>query len=111
MIDYIIVFSFFGTFVAITMFLSNLNSKIKNMDKRNKKIKELENKGYTISKRWDCNFITVGIDDVTKKLFMIVLDRKSSFFEIDINDINSYKIDNSKIVKGFINSCCGQVFL
>jgi len=102
--DYIIVFSFFGIFVLLTMFLSNLNTKVRKLNKRNQKIKELEQKGYIISKRWDCNYITVGIDNIKKILFIIVLDKEFSFFKLNIDDIINKKINSFGIIKGFVTS-------
>ena len=102
--DYIIVFLFFGIFVLLTILLSNLNTKVGKLKKRDKKIKELENKGYTIFKRWDCNYITVGIDNIKKILFIIVLDKELSFFQLNLDDIINKKINSFGIIKGFITS-------
>lgn len=108
--DYIIVFSFFGAFVLFTLFFSNLNTKVRHLKKRNKKIDSLKKEGFTISQRWDCNYITVVIDDLKKKLFIIVLDRKLSFFEIDINNIIKKEINSFGFVKGFITSVYVDIF-
>jgi len=108
--DYIIVFSFFGIFILLTIFFSNLNTKVKHLKKRNKKINELKQNGYTISKRWDCNYITVGIDDLKKILFIIVLDKKLSFFKININDIIKKEIHSFGFIKGFITSVYIDIF-
>lgn len=108
--DYIIVFSFFGIFLLLTIFFSDLNTKIRYMEKRNKKIKELEKEGYLISKRWDCNYITVGIDDLKKIIFIIVLDKKLSFFKINIDNIIKKEINSFGFVKGFVTSVYIDLF-
>lgn len=110
MLDYLIVFSFFGVFVLLTIYFSNLNSKIRKIDERNEKVNELIKKGFEISKRWDCNSISVFIDNTKKNLFILVLDKKSSFFEININDIIDLKINSFGIIKGFLSSIYIDIF-
>lgn len=110
MFDYLIVFSFFGVFVIFTIYFSNLNSKIRKIDKRDQKANELTEKGFEISKRWDCNYISVFIDNTKKILFILVLDKNSSFFEVNIDDIINLKINSFGIIKGFLSSIYIDIF-
>lgn len=77
-----------------------INSRIRQKRKRDKKLKEFENEGYKISKRWDCNAITIFSDKKKRVLsFLVMAWRKDTIYDIPIDSIKEITIGSVGIVK------------
>lgn len=74
--------------LVVLNFLSGYtNSRVLMKRKRDKKIKEFESAGYKVSKRWDCNTMTIAIDEEKKVIACVVFGLTSKVFTINISDI------------------------
>lgn len=88
------------TFLGIVLFLAVLglfnfsvgyiNSMVLMVGKRDKKLKELEKDGFKATKKWDCNYMTIAIDENSKKIACVVIGLTTKIYTIDINDIVNF---------------------
>lgn len=60
--NYFIFLALIGLCVLYSMWSSVSEAKVKQMERRNRTINKVVEKGYKISKRWDCNAITIFSD-------------------------------------------------
>ena len=83
------------------------------MERRNRTINKVVEKGYKISKRWDCNAITIFSDKKKRVLsFLVMAWRKDTIYDISIDNIKEITIDTVGIVKrSKIKSLITQVCL
>lgn len=82
------------------IFISTSEAKVKYLPRRNKSIDGIIDKGYKISKRWDCNAISIFIDENRKDLgFLVMAWRKDTIHHISINDIENIEIETVGIIK------------
>ena len=83
-----------------SMWSSVSEAKIKHMERRNKSIDKVVAKGYKISKRWDCNAITIFSDKKKRVLsFLVMAWRKDTIYDIPIDNIKEITIGSVGIVK------------
>lgn len=86
--------------VLYSMWSSSSEAKIKDMKRRDKNLKKAEGEGYKISKRWDCNAITIFADKKQKVLsFLVMAWRKDTIYHIPVKKIKSIKIEDVGVVK------------
>lgn len=84
-----------------------INSRIRQKRKRDKKLKEFENEGYKISKRWDCNVMTIVIDTEKKVIGCVVLGLTSKLYIIEKKDIAAKpEIKISGVIPKFTTNIC-----
>ena len=84
-----------------------INSRIRQKRKRDKKLKEFENEGYKISKRWDCNVMTIVIDTEKKVIGCVVLGLTSKLYIIEKKDISTKpEIKISGVIPKFTTNIC-----
>ena len=83
------------------------------MERRNRTINKVVEKGYKISKRWDCNAITIFSDKKKRLLsFLVMAWRKDTVYDISIDNIKEITIDTVGVVKrSKIKSLITQVCL
>lgn len=112
-------FNYLGVFGVIifcilcSMWSSNSEAKIKNIARRDKAINGMIEKGYTISKRWDCNAITIFIDKKKRVLcFLVMAWRKDTVYDIAIDEIKEITIGDMGITKkSNIKALITQIFM
>ena len=93
--------------ISLNLMTGYFNSRILMKGKRNKKLKDFENEGYTVSKRWDCNFMTIAIDEEKKVIGCVVFALTSKLYIIEIKDIISQpEIKISGVLPKFITNVC-----
>ena len=99
-------------FILILLIVLNfsagyINSRIRQKRKRDKKLKEFENEGYKISKRWDCNVMTIAIDTERKAIGCVVLGLTSKLYIIEKKDIAAKpEIKISGVIPKFTTNIC-----
>ena len=74
--NYSIIFIVIAIAVLYSMWSCSLEAKVKNIPRRDKKIAEAEAQGYKVSKRWDCNGITIFADEKQKVLLQFDPSKK-----------------------------------
>ncbi|MCF2625656.1 hypothetical protein I6E17_05600 [Fusobacterium perfoetens] len=83
-----------------SMWSSVSEAKVKHIERRNKSIDKVVAKGYKISKRWDCNAITIFSDKKKRVLsFLVMAWRKDTIYDIPIDSIKEITIGSVGIVK------------
>ena len=83
-----------------SMWSSVSEAKVKHIERRNKSIDKVVAKGYKISKRWDCNAITIFSDKKKRVLsFLVMAWRKDTIYDIPIDNIKEITIGSVGIVK------------
>lgn len=98
--NYSIIFIVIAVAVLYSMWSCSLEAKVKNIPRRDKKIAEAEAQGYKVSKRWDCNGITIFADEKQKVLSVLVLAwRKDSIYHIPVSKIKNIEIEEIGVVK------------
>lgn len=84
------------------LFIVFMNTRIVMKGKRTKCLEKLsKEKGYKFTKRWDCNYATIAIDEEKKIIALLepsFLDFKA--FEINGIDISSKKIVINSLIPG-----------
>lgn len=112
-LNYFIFIALIGACILYSMWSSVSEAKVKYMDRRNKTIDKVVEKGYKISKRWDCNAITIFSDKKKRLLsFLVMAWRKDTVYDISIDDIKEITINTIGIVKrSKIKSLITQVCL
>lgn len=84
------------------LFIVFMNTRIVMKGKRTKCLEKLsKEKGYKFTKRWDCNYTTIAIDEEKKIIALLepaFLDFKA--FEINGIDISSKKIVINSLIPG-----------
>lgn len=84
------------------LFIVFMNTRIVMKGKRTKCLEKLsKEKGYKFTKRWDCNYATIAIDEEKKIIALLepaFLDFKA--FEINGIDISSKKIVINSLISG-----------
>ena len=89
-----------GLCILYSMWTSVSEAKIKYMERRNKSIDKIIEKGYKISKRWDCNALSIFVDKKKRLLsFLVMAWRKDTIYDISIDDIEEITIGSVGIVK------------
>lgn len=97
---YLCLIGFVIVSVLFSMWSSNSEAKIKNIPRRDKGLEKALKAGYTISKRWDCNALTIFIDKKRKVLgFLTMAWRKDLVYYIPIDDIKEVEIQSVGIIK------------
>lgn len=98
--NYFIFLALIGLCVLYSMWSSVSEAKVKQMERRNRTINKVVEKGYKISKRWDCNAITIFSDKKKRVLsFLVMAWRKDTVYDIPIDDIKEITIDTVGVVK------------
>lgn len=93
--------------IFLNLMVGYVNSRVLMKGKRDKKLKNFENEGYKISKRWDCNLMTIAIDEDKKVIGCVVFGITSKLYVIDIKDIISKpEIKVSGVLPKFITNVC-----
>lgn len=93
--------------VVLNFSTGYINSRIRQKRKRDKKLKEFENEGYKVSKRWDCNVMTIAIDTEKKVIGCVVLGLASKLYIIEKKDITAKpEIKISGVIPKFITNIC-----
>ncbi len=86
--------------ILYSIWTSYSEAKIKYMKRRDSNVNQMVEKGYTVSKRWDCNAITIFIDKKKRVLCFILFGwRKDTVYEIPIDTINSMETYSVGFVK------------
>ncbi len=99
-VNYLIAFILFILFILYSLWSSNSEAKVKDMPRREKSLKKMEEKGYRISKRWDCNALTIFADKKKRVLsFLVMAWRKDTVYDIPIDEIKEITIGDVGIVK------------
>lgn len=111
--NYFIFLALVGLCVLYNLWSSSSEAKVKQMERRNRTINKVVEKGYKISKRWDCNAITIFSDKKKRVLsFLVMAWRKDTIYDISIDNIKEITIDTVGIVKrSKIKSLITQVCL
>lgn len=96
-----------GLCILYSMWTSVSEAKIKYMERRNKSIDKIIEKGYKISKRWDCNVMTIVIDTEKKVIGCVVLGLTSKLYIIEKKDISTKpEIKISGVIPKFTTNIC-----
>lgn len=99
-VNYLMVVVLIALCAAFSMWSSVSEAKIKSMPRRDKSIKQMEEKGYHVSKRWDCNAITIFADKKKRVLsFLVMAWRKDTVYDIPIDEIKEITIGSVGVVK------------
>ncbi len=99
-VNYLIAFTLFILFILYSLWSSNSEAKVKDMPRREKSLKKMEEKGYRTSKRWDCNALTIFADKKKRVLsFLVMAWRKDTVYDIPIDEIKEITIGDVGIVK------------
>ncbi|WP_373079832.1 hypothetical protein [Fusobacterium varium] len=102
----VILFMILGNFFVVF-----LNTRIVMKGKRSKCLENLsKEKGYNFTKRWDCNYSTIAIDEEKKVVALLqpaFLDFKA--LEININNIADKKVIINSLIPGMATGV--EVFL
>lgn len=111
--NYFIFLALVGLCVLYSLWSSSSEAKVKQMKRRNRTINKVVEKGYKISKRWDCNAITIFSDKKKRLLsFLVMAWRKDTVYDISIDNIKEITIDTVGVVKrSKIKSLITQVCL
>lgn len=100
LLKYLSVIIFVIVAILINMVSSKSEAKIKNIHRRDKGLKLATDAGYTISKRWDCNALTIFIDEKKKILgFLTMAWRKDIVHYIPIKEITNVDIESIGVIK------------
>lgn len=100
MFNYLVIILIMILCVLFSMWSSASEAKIKSMPRRNKSIDKIVSKGYKISKRWDCNAISIFSDKKKRVLsFLVMAWRKDTIYDIPIDEIKEITIGSVGIVK------------
>ena len=98
--NYLLIILILGLFLLYSLWSSSSEAKVKNLPRRNKRLAEMTAKGYKISKRWDCNAITIFSDKKKRVLsFLVMAWRKDTIYDIPIDSIKEITIGSVGIVK------------
>lgn len=102
----VILFMILGNFFVVF-----LNTRIVMKGKRSKCLENLsKEKGYNFTKRWDCNYSTIAIDEEKKVVVLLqpaFLDFKA--LEINANNIADKKVIINSLIPGMATGV--EVFL
>lgn len=102
----VILFMILGNFFVVF-----LNTRIVMKGKRSKCLENLsKEKGYNFTKRWDCNYSTIAIDEERKVVVLLqpaFLDFKA--LEINANNIADKKVIINSLIPGMATGV--EVFL
>lgn len=97
----------FILFIFLNLLTGYMNSRVLMKKKRDKKLKDFEKEGYKVSKRWDCNVMTIVIDEEKKVIGCVVLGLTSKLYIIDIKDITSQpEVKTSGVLPKFTTNVC-----
>lgn len=112
-LNYFIFLALIGLCILYSMWSSISEAKIKQMERRNRTINKVVEKGYKISKRWDCNALSIFADKKKRLLsFLVMAWRKDTIYDISIDDIEEITIGSVGIVKkSKIKSLITQIYL
>ena len=94
------------------LWVSKRDAKVKYIKRRDKTINKLKDKGYKISKRWDCNAISIFVNEDKKDLgFLVMAWRKDTIHHIAIKDIKNIEIETIGLrkkskIKKFLTEIC-----
>ncbi|HBJ78628.1 MULTISPECIES: hypothetical protein [Fusobacterium] len=90
LIIFVILFMILGNF-----FIVFLNTRIVMKNKRTKCLENLsKEKGYNFTKRWDCNYSTIAIDEEKKVVVLL----QPAFLDFKALKINADNIAKKKII-------------
>lgn len=90
LIIFVILFMILGNF-----FIVFLNTRIVMKNKRTKCLENLsKEKGYNFTKRWDCNYSTIAIDEKKKIIALL----QPAFLDFKALEINADNIAEKKII-------------
>lgn len=93
------------------LFIVFMNTRIVMKGKRTKCLEKLsKEKGYNFTKRWDCNYATIAIDE-EKKIIALLEPAFLDFKALEINgaDISSKKVIINSLIPGLATGV--KVFL
>lgn len=89
-IIFIVIFVILGNFFIVFM-----NTRIVMKGKRTKCLEKLsKEKGYNFTKRWDCNYSTIAIDEGKRVIALL----QPAFLDFKALEINASNIGTKKIV-------------
>lgn len=99
-LNYLSILVIIALCAAFSLWSSVSEAKVKYMPRRDKSIKNMEEKGYRVSKRWDCNALSFFVDKHKRVLCFLVMSwRKDTVYDIVIDDIKNIKIETMGISK------------
>ena len=105
--NYFIFLALVGLCVLYSLWSSSSEAKVKQMERRNRTINKVVEKGYKISKRWDCNVMTIAIDTEKKAIGCVVLGLTSKLYIIEKKDIAAKpEIKISGVIPKFTTNIC-----
>lgn len=113
LLNYFSILLFIVLSILFSMWSSASEAKIKYMERRDRSINKIIEKGYKISKRWDCNAISIFSDKKKRVLsFLVMAWRKDTIYDIPIDSIKEITIDSVGIIKkSKIKTLITQVYL
>lgn len=98
--NYLVIILIMVICVLFSLWSSASEAKVKSMPRRDKSINKIINNGYRISKRWDCNAISIFSDKKKRVLsFLVMAWRKDTIYDIPIDEIKEITIGSVGIVK------------
>lgn len=99
-LNYFIILGIVILCALYSLWSSVSEAKIKHMERRNKTIYKVIEKGYKITKRWDCNAITIFSDKKKRVLsFLVMAWRKDTVYDIPIDEIDEITISSVGCIK------------
>ena len=105
--NYFIFLALVGLCILYSLWSSSSEAKVKQMERRNRTINKVVEKGYKISKRWDCNVMTIAIDTEKKAIGCVVLGLTSKLYIIEKKDIAAKpEIKISGVIPKFTTNIC-----